>query len=137
MISHPSRVFTPVPKICPVHAGLDPGASLFQLEGAGLQFSEQLKVLRHKAGKSRYRLAQYSGLNEAYILRLESGERSNPSRDVVIMLALALAQGVSAIEILDLDALLLSADYAPLRRRGEGGVSAHGPDAARDSRSSD
>ena len=50
--------------------------SLFQQEGAGLQFSEQLKLLRLKAGKSRYRLAQYSGLNEAYLLRLESGERT-------------------------------------------------------------
>ena len=101
-----------------------------------MQFSEQLKVLRHKAGKSRYRLAQYSGLNEAYILRLESGERANPSRNVVILLALALAQGVSPIEIWDLDALLLSADYAPLRRRGEVGVSAPGPDDPRESRSS-
>ena len=100
-----------------------------------MQFSEQLKLLRLKAGKSRYRLAQYSGLNEAYILRLESGARTNPSRDVVSMLALALAQGVSPIEIWDLDALLLSADYAPLRRRGVG-ISAPGPDAPTDSRSS-
>jgi transcriptional regulator with XRE-family HTH domain len=44
-------------------------------------------------------LAQYSGLSEPYILRLESGERTNPSRDVVMMLGTALAQGVSSIEI--------------------------------------
>ena len=101
-----------------------------------MQFSEQLKTLRLKAGKSRYRLAQYSGLNEAYILRLESGERTNPSRDVVIMLALVLAQGVPPIEIWDLDAMLLSSDYTPLRRRGEVGVSGPGPDDHRKSRSS-
>ena len=110
--------------------------SLYQREGAELQFSEQLKTLRLKAGKSRYRLAQYSGLNEAYILRLESGERTNPSRDVVIMLALVLAQGVPPIEIWDLDAMLLSSDYTPLRRRGEVGVSGPGPDDHRKSRSS-
>jgi transcriptional regulator with XRE-family HTH domain len=85
-----------------------------------LTFAEQLKVLRHKSGESGYKLAQYSGLSEAYIHRLESGERSNPSRDVVVMLGMALAHGGAPVEIWDIDTLLLSADYAPLRRRGEG-----------------
>jgi len=79
---------------------------LFLREGDGLQFAEFLQGLRHKAGKSRYRLAQYSGLNESYILRPESGKRTNPSRDAVIMLALALVQGGAPTEIWDLDALL-------------------------------
>ena len=83
-------------------------------------FAETFKRLRIKSGKSGYKIAQYSGLSEAYIHRLESGERANPSRDVVVMLGMALAQGVSSIEIWDIDALLLSADYAPLRRRGDG-----------------
>ncbi len=99
-----------------------------------MQFSETLKRLRIKSGKSRYRLAQYSGLSEPYIFRLESGERTNPSRDVVIMLGTALAQGVSSIEIWDIDALLISADYAPLRRRGDGvgaAPGAEGPQASR------
>ena len=98
-----------------------------------MQFAETLKRIRIKSGKSRYRLAQYSGLSEPYILRLESGERANPSRDVVMMLGTALAQGVSSIEIWDIDALLLSADYAPLRRRGEGSGSAPGADGPEDS----
>ena len=85
-----------------------------------MQFAETLKRLRIKSGKSRYKLAQYSELSESYILRLESGERANPSRDVVVKLGMALAQGVSSIEIWDIDTLLLSADYAPLRRRGDG-----------------
>jgi len=95
-----------------------------------LQFAETFKRLRVKSGKSRYKLAQYSGLSEPYILRLESGERINPSRDVVMMLGTALAQGVSSIEIWDIDALMLSADYAPLRRRGGGGADpgAEGPE---------
>lgn len=84
-----------------------------------MTFGETLKKLRRKAGKSRYRLAQYSGLNEAYILRLETGERSNPSRDVVLMLGLALVESSETVVIWDIDALLLSAGYAPLRRRGE------------------
>lgn len=91
-------------------------------------FAETFKRLRIKSGKSRYKLAQYSGLSEPYILRLESGERANPIRDVVMMVRTALAQGVSSIEIWDIDALLLSANYAPLRRRGEGSGAAPGAD---------
>ncbi len=93
-----------------------------------MQFAETFKRLRIKSGKSGYKLAQYSGLSEAYIHRLETGERANPSRGVVIMLAVALAQGVSSIQIWDMDALLLSADYAPLRRRGDGGGAAPRPE---------
>ncbi len=82
-----------------------------------MTFAMTLKRLRKKAGKSRYRLAQYSGLDQAYVLRLESGERSNPSRDVVWMLALALVEDTDATSIDEIDELLLSAGYAPLRRR--------------------
>ena len=84
-----------------------------------MTFGETLKTLRLKADKSRYRLAQYSGLDEAYILRLESGERQNPSRDSVMKLSLALAANSEAVSIHDVNALLLAAGYAPLRSRGE------------------
>ena len=87
-----------------------------------MTFGETLKTLRSRAGKSRYRLAQYSGLNEAYILRLERGDRSNPSRNVVLMLGLALVENSDSVAIWDIDSLLLSAGYAPLRRRGETGA---------------
>ena len=53
-----------------------------------MNFGETLKKLRTRACKSRYRLAQYSGVHQAYILRLEREERGNPSRDVVLMLGL-------------------------------------------------
>lgn len=82
-------------------------------------FGETLINLRQKSGLSRYRLAQYCGISEPYILRLESGERANPSRDVVLMLGLALQKGSAAMDIWDVDVLLLSAGYAPLRRRGD------------------
>jgi transcriptional regulator with XRE-family HTH domain len=84
-----------------------------------MSFGETLKSLRLRSGRSRYRLAQYCGITEAYILRLEKGERSNPSRDVVLMLGLALIKGSEALDIWDVDVLLLSAGYAELRRRGD------------------
>ena len=84
-----------------------------------MNFGQTLHKLRTKAGKSRYRLAKYSGLNEAYILRLESGERQNPSKDTVMKLGLALAATSEAISIHDINELLLAGGYAPLRSRGD------------------
>ena len=84
-----------------------------------MEFAKTLRKIRTKSGKSNYRLAQYSGLDEAYILRLESGERQNPSRDSVMKLCLALAANSEDVSINDANALLLAAGYAPLRTRGE------------------
>ncbi len=87
-----------------------------------MSFAETLKQIRKKANTSRYKLAQWSGLSEAYLLRLESGERANPSRDVVLMIALALVANSNTIDIFDIDELLESAVYAPLRRRQNAGA---------------
>ena len=83
------------------------------------EFSRTLRRLRSQSGKSRYKLAQFSSLNEAYILRLESGARQNPSRDTVVKLGLALVTGSSTVSIDDVNELLLSGGYAPLRGRGK------------------
>ena len=64
-----------------------------------MQFAETFKRLRVKSDKSRYKLAQYSGLSEPYILRLESGEPTNPSRDVVMMLGRAFRPSRSGISM--------------------------------------
>jgi len=84
-----------------------------------LEFASALKRLRIKAGKSRYKLAQWTGLSDAYLLRLENGERLNPSRDVVLLLSLALVSDGHSIDAYDIEELMLSAGYAPLRKRGE------------------
>ena len=83
------------------------------------EFSGTLRKLRSKSGKSKYRLSQYSGLDEAYILRLESGARQNPSRDTVMKLSLALVADATTVSIDDVNELLLAGGYAPLRGRGE------------------
>ena len=83
-----------------------------------MDFASTLIALRRKSGTSRYRLAKWSGLTESYIFRLENRERVGPSRDVVLILAMALAHNGSDVEVWDVDELLLSAGYAALRRRG-------------------
>ena len=94
-------------------------------------FREKLKILRMRAGKSRYRLAKYSGLNQAYILRLERGDRGNPSRDIVLMLGFALVEGSDSVAIDHIDELLMSAEYSPLRRRGDTVVRSVEPEVRR------
>ena len=84
-----------------------------------MEFNAMLKRLRVKAGKSRYKLAQWSGLSEAYLLRLENGERTNPGRDVVLLIALALVYNSPSVDVYDIEELMLSANYAPLRKRGD------------------
>ena len=82
-----------------------------------MTFADALRTLRLKSGKSKYRLAQYSGIDQAYIHRLETGERNNPSREVVLMLAFALVENSRSVDIEDIEELLLAAGYAPLRMR--------------------
>ncbi len=82
-------------------------------------FAIHLKSLREKSGKSRYAIARYAELDEAYLLRLESGARRNPSRDAVIKIGLALVSGTTKITRHDIDRLLVSAGYLPLMGRGE------------------
>ncbi|MCD6359606.1 MAG: helix-turn-helix transcriptional regulator [Armatimonadetes bacterium] len=79
-----------------------------------MDFARELRSLRHKSGKSRYRLWKFTGLDQAYLGRLEKGEK-NPSRNTVILLGLALVHGCDEISCQDIDELLLTAGYAPLR----------------------
>ena len=80
-------------------------------------FAETLQALRQRSGKSMYRLAQDSGIDQSYILRLERGEKDNPSCNTVLMIGFALVRNCDSVDIHDVEELLLAADYAPLRRR--------------------
>ena len=79
-----------------------------------MEFGDKLYNLRAKAGKSRYRLWQLTGLDQSYLGRLEKGEK-NPSRNTVMLLGLALVHGCDEITCDDIDDLMLAAGYAPLR----------------------
>ncbi len=84
-----------------------------------MTFAVTLARMRQMAKKSRYRLAQYSGIDQAYVMRLENGDKANPSRDVVLMLAFSLMEGSKDMGLHHVDELLLAAGYAPLRKRDD------------------
>ena len=81
---------------------------------SAVSFANNLKMLRKKSGKSRYRLWQLTGLDQSFLLRLERGEK-NPSRNTVLLLGLALVHNGDDVSCDDVDELLLAAGYAPLR----------------------
>ena len=66
------------------------------------------RVLR--SGKHQAQVARDAWLDESYVSRLLSGERSNPSREAIILLG-GWGLGLAVEEV---DELLLAADYKPL-----------------------
>jgi len=61
-------------------------------------------------GKHQAQVARDAWLDESYVSRLLSGERSNPSREAIILLG-GWGLGLAVEEV---DELLLAADYKPL-----------------------
>lgn len=82
-----------------------------------LNFADTLKRLRIKAGKSRYQLWKFSGVDRSYIAKLEKGGKDCPSRSTVILLGMGLLRNCDQLELSDIEELLLAADFAPLRKR--------------------
>ena len=82
-----------------------------------MSFADTLKQLRIKAGKSRYQLWRFSGVDQSYIAKLEKGRKLNPSRSTVILLCMGLLYDNNQIDLCEVEELLLAADYAPLRKR--------------------
>lgn len=80
-----------------------------------MDFGARLKVLRTRAQKSRYKLAKFAGLDQAFLRRLETGERG-PSRKTALKLGIALGHGSDAITLADIDDLLFDGGFAPLTR---------------------
>lgn len=69
-----------------------------------------LGEIRERTSKSQAEIGRDSWLNESYVSRLFSGERTNPSRDALILLG---AFGLE-LQVPEVDELLLAADYKQL-----------------------
>ena len=66
--------------------------------------------LRFRKGKRQADVARDAWLDESYVSRLISGERTKPSRDALILLG---SWGLE-LAVHELDELLMAADYKPL-----------------------
>lgn len=68
-------------------------------------FSEVFSKLLEKSGVSCYRIAEYTGLDEAYLSRLRNGKKHNPSPEAIMRIGLALAHFSDKIKICDIEDL--------------------------------
>ena len=80
----------------------------------GPPLTQLLRRHRARLNKSLADMARDCWLDESYISRLFSGERTNPGRDALILLAV-FGMGLCLEET---DELLLAADYKPLALPG-------------------
>ena len=80
-----------------------------------MDLSTTLRQLRRKSGKSTYQLAKLAGLDQAFLRRVERGEKG-ASRETIIRVGIALVHNSDAIGLHDVDELLLNAGFAPLTR---------------------
>lgn len=69
------------------------------------------------AGLTRYGLARLANVDDRYLARLASGVASNPSRDTVLALGMALFDYTSAFERADVDRALKIAGFPPSPER--------------------
>ena len=90
---------------------LNTGAEVGMRMQAGLytnQFAETFSKLLEKSGVSCYRVGTFIGLDQAYLSRLRSGERYNPSPEVIMRIGLALMRLSDKITMYDVENLLNS-----------------------------
>ena len=76
------------------------------------KFQRQLRKMIGKSGLTVYGLAAMSGIHSSYLGRLLSGERGNPSCDVVQELTNALAESSNEITKQDMVSLVEFAGYS-------------------------
>ena len=81
-----------------------------------MSFASTLRQKRKRAKITSYALAMEAQLDPSHVRRLEKGERTNPSRRVVLELAQALLDSSGDITLKDVDNLLKAAGYGPLPR---------------------
>ena len=72
------------------------------------EFSEVLSTLLEKNRISCYEISQYTHLDQAYLSRLRSGERKNPSPETIIKIGLALTHYSDKIKLHDIQKLFRS-----------------------------
>lgn len=87
--------------------------------GTGLftdNFARTFTELLEKSGVTCYKIAQFSGLDEAYLSRLKNGEKRNPSVQTLMAISFSLVHFSDKIDLQDIHELFRVADrYPPIR----------------------
>ena len=79
-------------------------------------FSEVFSALLERSDISCYHISQYTHLDQAYLSRLKTGEKQNPSPETVIKISLALAYYSKQIQLHDIQRLFKSVGRSIITR---------------------
>jgi len=71
-------------------------------------FTEAFLKLITKSGVTRYQIHQFTHLDQAYLSRLKSGEKNNPSPETIVKIGLAICHFNNKITLSDIELLLNS-----------------------------
>jgi len=71
-------------------------------------FSKVFSTLFEKTGISCYQISQYTHLDQAYLSRLKTGKKQNPSPETVIKISLAFAHYSNQVQLHDIQKLFKS-----------------------------
>ena len=71
-------------------------------------FTEAFSKLITKSGVTPYKIGQFTQLDQAYLSRLKSGERNNPSPETIVKIGLAICHFNDEIKLSDIEILFNS-----------------------------
>jgi hypothetical protein len=71
-------------------------------------FTEAFLKLIAKSGVNPYQIHQFTHLDHAYLSRLKSGEKNNPSPEAIVKIGLAFCHYNNKIKLSDLEILFKS-----------------------------
>ncbi len=71
-------------------------------------FTEAFSKLIAKSGVSCYRIYQFTHLDQAYLSRLKSGGKANPSPETIVKIGLAICNFSDKIKLSDIEVLFNS-----------------------------
>jgi transcriptional regulator with XRE-family HTH domain len=75
-------------------------------------FSKAFSDLLTSSGVSCYKISQYTNLDQGYLSRLLSGEKTNPSIETIYKICLALAIYSSELSIYDFEKLIKTSGHS-------------------------
>jgi transcriptional regulator with XRE-family HTH domain len=80
-------------------------------------FSSAFRKILEVGGVSRYKIADFTGLDDGYLGKLCSGEKNNPSPETLVKICIALAHFSEKLPLSDLEELFNSVGRSILVRR--------------------
>ena len=85
-------------------------------------FAKVFSRLIEKYNLSYYQVSQFSGLDQAYLSRLKSGEKKNPSPETVVKISLATCHLNNKVQLSDIEELFNSTGRSLVFHRSKGEV---------------